>query len=223
MTLHRANVQTFPRFGAGAVLRGHDTFDLATSNLTDTGLDMTGLNGHVTLGIKFPIWLITCLAISVSLFLVADGFSSIAIPRLLLWAIAICSLVLTVLPLMIALRSGHATPGIGWFLGLACATTPIVVLWLSRASRQSSVAKLVLAVAIAVVVLPALRYVHIVGRLSLPVGVLLLLAAGLAYPIAILNSPQKGTRLDVASNPALPYIHALAASGAAALLLFLLY
>ena len=88
---------------------------------------------------------------------------------------------------------------------------------------QYSIAKLLLAITMVAMFCAALRYVHFVGPLCLPAGMLLLLAAGVAYPIAILSSPQKGTRLDPASNPILPYIHALAATGAAALILFFVY
>jgi len=68
-----------------------------------------------------------------------------------------------------------------------------------------------------------MRSIDFVGPLCLPVGVLILLTVGIAYPIAILSSPQKATQLDLASNPVFPYIHMLAGVGLAFIIAFFVY
>ncbi len=88
---------------------------------------------------------------------------------------------------------------------------------------QFSIAKLVLLVTLSAIAFAAMRSIRFVGPLSLLVGLLILLCCAIAYPIAILNSPQKNTQLDPASNPVLPYIHAFAGIGAGLILLFLAY
>lgn len=136
LTIRNINIQITPDFGGRILTPDSDFTGMISSNITNTSFDVTGLNGHVTLLVKFPIWLIVCLAISACLFLIADRSHAIVFPRVLLWVVAIASLVLTVLPLVIALGSGRATPGIGWLLGLACAATPVAVLWSSRTSKR---------------------------------------------------------------------------------------
>ena len=88
---------------------------------------------------------------------------------------------------------------------------------------QFSISKLILIITLSAVAFAAMRSIRFVGPLSLPVGLLVLLFAMIAYPIAILNSPQKGTQLDPASNPTMPYIHCLAGLGFGLIVLFLAY
>jgi len=88
---------------------------------------------------------------------------------------------------------------------------------------QYSIIKLLLLVTGAALFFTVMRSIHFLGPMCLPVGLVLILFAGVAYPIAILNSPQKDTHLDPASNPVLPYIHLLAGVGAGFILLFFIY
>ena len=134
MTIRNANIRITPNFGGQLITPDADFANLIIPSVTNTSFDVTGFNGHVTLLAKFPIWLIVGIAIAGCLFQIAGKFDAFAFPRMLLWLIAISALVLTVLPLVVALGSGRASPGIGWFFGLACAVTPVVVLWSTRIS-----------------------------------------------------------------------------------------
>ncbi|GAA4445650.1 hypothetical protein [Novipirellula rosea] len=137
MTIRNANIRITPNFGGQLITPDADFANLIIPRVTNTSFDVTGLNGRVTLLATFPIWLVISIAIAGCLFQIAGKFDAIAFPRMLLWFIAISALALTVLPLVIALGSGRASPGIGWFLGLACAVTPVVVLWSTRTSTLS--------------------------------------------------------------------------------------
>lgn len=88
---------------------------------------------------------------------------------------------------------------------------------------QYSIAKLLLSTTAVAIGFAAYRKADIVGPLCLPIGITILLAAGIAYPIAILSSPQKNTHLDLASNVALPYIHMLVGIGLIFLVVFCIY
>ncbi|WP_442511484.1 hypothetical protein SH528x_003165 [Novipirellula sp. SH528] len=137
MTIRNTNIRITPNFGGQLITPDTEFANLVIPSVTNTSFDVTGLNGHVTFLAKFPIWLIVGIAITGCLFQIAEKFDAIAFPRILLWSIAISALALTVLPLVIALGSGRSSPGIGWFLGLACAVTPVVVLWSTRTSTLS--------------------------------------------------------------------------------------
>jgi len=137
MTIRNTNIRITPNFGGQLLTPDTDFSNLIVPSVSKTTFDVTGLNGHVTLLTKFPIWLIVGLAVTACLFLIADNAPAISFPRILLWCVSLVSLGLTLLPLVIALGSGRASPGIGWLLGLACAVAPVVVLW-STCPMQST-------------------------------------------------------------------------------------
>lgn len=79
---------------------------------------------------------------------------------------------------------------------------------------QYSVKKLFITIAVCGALFAVIRsYSHLAWR-SLPIGSLLLLVSAIAYPLAILGSPQIGTRLVPSANPFLKYIHSTAIVGA---------
>ncbi|MEN1681041.1 MAG: hypothetical protein AAGJ46_15745 [Planctomycetota bacterium] len=90
-------------------------------------MDVTALNGHVTLLFKTPIWLIVGGAILANLLVVLRGTDLFEVPTAAIWVIALLAGAWSVVPL-VASFSGQATPGIGLLLGLACAAMPIICL-----------------------------------------------------------------------------------------------
>ena len=129
MTIRNTDIQIRPTFGGQLLSPNSDFSKLIVPNVTNTHFDVTGLNGHVTLVVKLPIWLVVVFAMVTCLFLLLDNSRSLSFPRGMLWSLCILSLVFTTLPLVLGLASGRASPGIGWLLGLFCAATPLVVLW----------------------------------------------------------------------------------------------
>ena len=88
---------------------------------------------------------------------------------------------------------------------------------------QYSIAKLLLSTTAIAIGFGVYRRADVVGPLCLPIGITILFTAGIAYPVAILSSPQKDTHLDLASNAALPYIHMLVGIGLIFIVVFCIY
>jgi hypothetical protein len=110
--------------------------DLISSTFPGFAFDVTGLNGHVTLLLKTPLWFIVCIAISASVLQLMRPSQTFAIPRLAMWGTAIVGVVWTTVPVTIVLVTGKASVGIGWLLGLFCAFVPLVCLL--RPSRDAN-------------------------------------------------------------------------------------
>lgn len=78
---------------------------------------------------------------------------------------------------------------------------------------QYSIAKLMMLMTLVAIGLAAIRYLFIIGLLSFFAGMLMILGAMVAYPIAVITSPQKDTYLDLGGNPVFHYLHRLLAFG----------
>jgi hypothetical protein len=100
-------------------------FDSSFGGLT---INITGLNGHVTLLFKTPIWFIVCVAIAANGLQLMHASKQFAIPRLAVWGTAIYALAAIGLTVLIGMASGKATLGIGSMLGLISAVIPVLCL-----------------------------------------------------------------------------------------------
>ncbi|TWU34529.1 hypothetical protein Q31b_54830 [Novipirellula aureliae] len=119
MTIRNAEMQIEGGFG--------NLFNSAFQGMT---FDVTGLNGHVTLLFKTPLWFVVAVAIAANVLQLMRSSDAFAIPKIALWIVAIGAAIWITTPIGLALSSGKATLGIGWFLGLACASAPLVCLFM---------------------------------------------------------------------------------------------
>ncbi len=94
-------------------------------------INVTALNGHVTLLFKTPIWFIVCIAIVANVLQLMAGSKSFAIPKFAQWATAIIATAWIGLTVILAISSGKATLGIGAMLGLLSAVIPIICLFMT--------------------------------------------------------------------------------------------
>lgn len=124
MTIHGATIEG----GLG------DMFHSAFGGLS---IDVTGLNGHVTLLFKTPIWFIVGVAIAASALQLMHNSRMFAIPRFAEWLTSIVAVAWVALAIMVALLSGKASLGIGSLLGLASAVIPVVCLAVPASHRQA--------------------------------------------------------------------------------------
>jgi hypothetical protein len=97
---------------------------------------VTGLNGHFTFLVKAPIWFITLVAIAASIVQLMRGSKTFAVPAAVEWGIACVAVGWVGLALVVALSSGKASLGIGAFLGLFSAATPLAMLLLPSAATN---------------------------------------------------------------------------------------
>jgi hypothetical protein len=132
LTIRSTNIRITPQISGQILSPASDLSSLFKTAVDNTYMEVTGLNGHVTLWASFPIWIIIAIAITAGACQLADNFSGFDFPRPLLWTIACLAAFLVVLPPVIGLLSGRATLGIGWVLGAACALTPVVTLSMSH-------------------------------------------------------------------------------------------
>ncbi len=102
------------------------------SMLGSMSFNVTGFNGSVTFLIKAPIWFIVGVAIAANVLQLLRNSPSVEIPKLAEWITAIVGVIWTTIPILLALGSGRVTPALGWLLGVFCAATPLVCLWLER-------------------------------------------------------------------------------------------
>jgi hypothetical protein len=98
-------------------------------------LDVTALNGHVTLLVKTPLWFVVCIAIGASVVQLMKNSRSFEIPNMVEWIVAIVANIWTIVPMGMVVLSGKAGLGIGALLGLSCALTPLVCLVMTDNKR----------------------------------------------------------------------------------------
>jgi hypothetical protein len=115
MTIRGATIQSGP---------GH-IFHSASDGLT---IDVTGLNGHVTLLFKTPIWFIVGVAIAASVLQLMHHSGMFAVPRFAEWLTSIIAVAWVAPAIIVAMLSGKTAPGLGLLLGLAAAVIPVVCL-----------------------------------------------------------------------------------------------
>ena len=115
MTIRNAEVQIEGGFGS--------LFNSAFQGMT---FDVTGLNGHVTMLFKTPLWFVIGVAIAANVIQIMRSSNAFAIPKIALWIVAVGSAVWITIPILLALSSGKATLGIGWFLGVFCRLTNLM-------------------------------------------------------------------------------------------------
>lgn len=96
--------------------------------LPGISVDVTGLNGHVTMLIKAPLWFVVCVAIGSSVLQLIQHSRVFAVPTFSAWGAAVFGLVWTMAPIVPAMLTGKVTPGIGWLLAMYCAAVPLVCL-----------------------------------------------------------------------------------------------
>ncbi len=118
MTIRNAEMQIPAGLG--------NLFDSAFQGMA---FDVTGLNGHVTLLVKTPLWFVIAIAIGANVIQIMRSSNAFAIPRIALWIVAVLAAVWVTIPISFALSSGKATVGVGWFLGLFCAAAPLACLF----------------------------------------------------------------------------------------------
>jgi hypothetical protein len=103
-----------------------DLFNSAFQGMT---LDVTGLNGHVTLLFKTPLWFIVAIAIAANALQLMRSSDMFAIPKRALQIVVIGATFWVTVPIINVLLTGEATLGIGALLGLCCAAAPLVCLF----------------------------------------------------------------------------------------------
>lgn len=127
MTIRNAEVQIEGGLG--------NLFNSAFQGMT---FDVTGLNGHVTMLLKTPLWFVVGAAIAANVLQLMKSSNAFAIPRLALWIVAVAAAVWITIPILLALSSGKATLGIGWFLGVCCAVAPLIGLFAPETKSPNS-------------------------------------------------------------------------------------
>ncbi len=120
MTIRNADVKINGGFG--------DLLDSAFQGMT---FDVTGLNGHVTLLFKTPLWFIVAIAIAANALQLMRSSDVFAIPKSALRIVVIGATIWVILPIINVLLTGDATLGIGALLGLSCAAAPLVCLFVT--------------------------------------------------------------------------------------------
>ena len=118
MTIRNADVKINGGFG--------DMLDSAFQGMT---FDVTGLNGHVTLLFKTPLWFVVAIAIVANALQLMRSSDVFVIPKSALRIVVIGATIWVTLPMINVLLTGDATLGIGALLGLCCAAAPLVCLF----------------------------------------------------------------------------------------------
>lgn len=95
---------------------------------TPISFDVTGLNGHVTMLIKAPLWFVVCVAMGASVLQLMQNSKVFAVPTIVAMFAAVIGMVWTAAPIVPALVTGKGTPGIGWLLAMYCAAVPLACL-----------------------------------------------------------------------------------------------
>lgn len=119
MTIHNAQFQ----FGGMNGLN-----QMFGNELPAMSFDVTGLNGHVTMLIKAPLWFVVCVAIGAGVLQLIQHSRMFAVPMFAARGAAVIGLVWTMVPIVPAMLTGKGTPGIGWLLAMYCAAVPVVCL-----------------------------------------------------------------------------------------------
>lgn len=105
------------QFGEGGPF-GPNGMTLPLPTLTGMRLNVTGLNGHITLGTQAPIWLLVVAAAGASVVALLNELRVASIPpQLLLLVLAAIGLFL--LAGLLVPFSGDASLGIGYVIGIA--------------------------------------------------------------------------------------------------------
>jgi hypothetical protein len=119
---------------SGAEIQGGlgELFGSAFGGMT---INVTGLNGHVTLLVKTPIWFIVLVAVSASGLQLMKGTNAVSVPASLEWGAAGISVAWVSIAILIAIFSGQSTLAIGALLGLFSAGTPLATLILSTDTK----------------------------------------------------------------------------------------
>lgn len=86
--------------------------------------EVTGLNGHVTLLFKTPLWFVVSIAIAASALQLMRSSDVFTIPKSALRMVAIAATIWVTIPIINVLLTGDATLGIGALLGFCCAGAP---------------------------------------------------------------------------------------------------
>lgn len=118
MTIRNAQIQ----------IEGSSLGEIFNSAFPMMTINVTGLNGHVTMLFKTPLWGVIGAAIAANVLQLMRSSNAFAVPRVALWITAIGAAVWVTIPVLLALSSGRATLGIGWFLGCCCAAVPLICL-----------------------------------------------------------------------------------------------
>lgn len=113
----------------GATFQGGpaDVLNLAFREMIET-VEITALDGYVTLLFKAPIWSIVCVSILASVLQLMRSSEVFAIPRLAEWATSFAGLAWMSLAVVCVVSSGKASLSIGCLLGLTAAVIPVVCL-----------------------------------------------------------------------------------------------
>lgn len=109
MTIRNADIKINGGFG--------DLLDSAFQGMT---FDVTGVNGHVTLLFKTPLWFVVAISIAANAVLLMRSSDMFAIPKRALRIVVIGATFWVTVPMINVLLTGDATLGIGALLGLCC-------------------------------------------------------------------------------------------------------
>ena len=124
----------FPGGSPGPGLRA-----AAEGMLPTVTADVTGLNGHVTLLFKVPLWLVALTAASACGVPLLAGLGAFDVPRWLPWAFAVPAGVWVAASLLLALTSDRATLGIGTLLAAAAVAAALIgLLFPARDPRETA-------------------------------------------------------------------------------------
>lgn len=107
--------------------------------LQGVSLDVTGLNGSVTLLVKTPIWFLVLMGVAASGLQLMRSSAMFEIPPAVAWGASILSCGGIALAILITLFSSQASLGIGALVGLVGAAVPLACLTTPTADDPSSI------------------------------------------------------------------------------------
>ncbi|QDT45878.1 hypothetical protein Pan241w_60060 [Gimesia alba] len=99
-------------------------------------INVTGFNGHITLFIKTPIWLVISIAIVANVLQLMHKSVQFAVPHFAQWLTALFGFTWISMAICVVLFSDKAGLGIGSLLGLFCAAVALICLVIPTSTQQ---------------------------------------------------------------------------------------
>ncbi len=99
-------------------------------------LNITGINGYITVLFQTPIWLIVGLAIIASLLQLMSNSRLFAVPPVAKWFTAIAAVMWISFAIILPLFSDQTTSEIGSLIGFISAVVPLFCLFIESTNQQ---------------------------------------------------------------------------------------
>lgn len=111
---------------------------LFNQTMEGVSINVTGLNGSVTLLVKMPIWFLVLMGVAASSLQLMRSSAMFEIPPAVAWSTSILSCGGIAIAILITLFSSQASLGLGALVGLAGAAIPLACLATPTADAPSS-------------------------------------------------------------------------------------